>query len=484
MRKGTAIVLSWLLASAIALAQIAPSKQASGSITVAQGAVQLQTAGYASAGIQITGTFSQTLQFEGTTDGSTWAALSVTPSSSTTTTTSATSTGLWTASTAGLVGLRVRASAWVSGTAVVTIVGNQTGARAAGAGAGSITSIATTAPITGGTITSTGTIECATCGVTGTGLNQFASTTSAQLAGVLSDETGSGVAVFGTSPTLTTDVTVPLVIGGTTTTSPLTLKATSGVGTTGADVIVQSGNNGANELGRFYNAGQITLGAPCTATGCNSVPSFGVLLTPTGGNVNFVTDVFAAAVGGPTFIGRHARGSISSPAQTASGDNLWQLIGRGWNDTGPAWNTNNNGTITIQTTEAHTSTAQGTKILFGVTPNSSTTVATVLQLTTAGLQTGLGGSAITVANVGANSCGTSAASVAGNQSVGEVTVGATSGTQCRVAISQATATRFNGACSNQTTAALCRVVAVDTTHFDLIGAFTAGDVLAYAVMAR
>lgn len=35
-------------------------------------------------------------------------------------------------------------------------------------------------------------------------LSQFASTTSAQLAGVLSDETGSGAAVFGTSPTIAT----------------------------------------------------------------------------------------------------------------------------------------------------------------------------------------------------------------------------------------------------------------------------------------
>jgi hypothetical protein len=36
------------------------------------------------------------------------------------------------------------------------------------------------------------------------GLNQFAATTSAQLAGVLSDETGTGLAVFATSPTLVT----------------------------------------------------------------------------------------------------------------------------------------------------------------------------------------------------------------------------------------------------------------------------------------
>ena len=43
--------------------------------------------------------------------------------------------------------------------------------------------------------------------VTTTALSQFASTTSAQLAGVLSDETGSGVVVFGTSPAITTSLT-------------------------------------------------------------------------------------------------------------------------------------------------------------------------------------------------------------------------------------------------------------------------------------
>jgi len=43
-------------------------------------------------------------------------------------------------------------------------------------------------------------------GLTASGLNQFAATTSAQLAGVISDETGSGALVFAISPTLTTPV--------------------------------------------------------------------------------------------------------------------------------------------------------------------------------------------------------------------------------------------------------------------------------------
>lgn len=47
------------------------------------------------------------------------------------------------------------------------------------------------------------TVTCPTCGVTGSPLSQFAATTSAQLAGVISDETGTGALVFGTAPTIT-----------------------------------------------------------------------------------------------------------------------------------------------------------------------------------------------------------------------------------------------------------------------------------------
>lgn len=65
-----------------------------------------------------------------------------------------------------------------------------------GSGSGSVTNIATTTPITGGPITTTGTIACPTCGVTGSPLSQFAATSSAQLRGTLSDESGNGAALF------------------------------------------------------------------------------------------------------------------------------------------------------------------------------------------------------------------------------------------------------------------------------------------------
>jgi hypothetical protein len=108
-----------------------------------------------------------------------------------------------------------------------------------------------------------------TLATTSNKLSAFAATTSAELAGVISDETGSGSLVFGTSPTLVTptlgvatatSLISPSVYGGSSTTSALTLKSTSGVGTTNADIIFQVGNNGATEAMRVLNSGNVGIG--------------------------------------------------------------------------------------------------------------------------------------------------------------------------------------------------------------------------------
>jgi hypothetical protein len=83
--------------------------------------------------------------------------------------------------------------------------------------------------------------------------------TSAQLAAALTDETGTGVAVFGTAPTFTTSITDPLIIGGTATTSTLALRSTSGVGETGSDIVMQTGNNGGTECIRILNNGRVGI---------------------------------------------------------------------------------------------------------------------------------------------------------------------------------------------------------------------------------
>ena len=69
---------------------------------------------------------------------------------------------------------------------------------------GTVTSIATGTGLTGGTITGSGTISFSTAAV-GT---WAATPSSANLASAMTDETGSGSLVFGTSPTFTTSITV------------------------------------------------------------------------------------------------------------------------------------------------------------------------------------------------------------------------------------------------------------------------------------
>jgi hypothetical protein len=85
------------------------------------------------------------------------------------------------------------------------------------------------------------------------------------------------------------------------------------------------------------------------------------------------------------------------------------------------------------------------------------------------------GSGMGVANVGANSCGTSAATIVGNNNLFTFTVGATAGTQCRVAFTVTAANAWGAVCNDDTTTIAVRTTAVDTTHVDVIGTFTAGD---------
>jgi len=83
----------------------------------------------------------------------------------------------------------------------------------------------------------------------------------------------------------------------------------------------------------------------------------------------------------------------------------------------------------------------------------------------------------TVANIGANSCGTTAATITGNNSFSRTTVGATSGTACRVTFSSAWANAPACACNNEVTSNLCEVTLPTTAKVDLVGTFVAADTL-------
>lgn len=72
--------------------------------------------------VQLSGTFSGTISFEATVDGTNWVALAVKASSQTTATTlvvSSTAVGLFSGNASALKSVRARATAWSSGTATV-----------------------------------------------------------------------------------------------------------------------------------------------------------------------------------------------------------------------------------------------------------------------------------------------------------------------------------------------------------------------------
>ena len=74
-------------------------------------------------GVQLTGTFSGTLQFEVTIDGTNYVAILATNVTSGAISATTAGTGVFKFDVVGIIAARVRATAWTSGTATVTIAG-------------------------------------------------------------------------------------------------------------------------------------------------------------------------------------------------------------------------------------------------------------------------------------------------------------------------------------------------------------------------
>ena len=125
-----------------------------------------------------------------------------------------------------------------------------------------------------------------TLAVTGTGLQQFASTTSAQLAGVISDETGTGNLVFNNNPNFTNSVTTSSTTFAAFNTNATTVNAfgaatTLGLGATSGTTTI---NNGLDVAGNLSIGGLSDLTVSggtfnLANTGATTVNAFGAATT-------------------------------------------------------------------------------------------------------------------------------------------------------------------------------------------------------------
>ena len=89
----------------------------------------LSVRGLGGAALQLVGTWTGTVTFEGTVDGQTWVAFNMVPSNSATAASTSTSNGVWSANVAGFEAVRARFSTASSGTVAAHWQGTEAAGR-------------------------------------------------------------------------------------------------------------------------------------------------------------------------------------------------------------------------------------------------------------------------------------------------------------------------------------------------------------------
>jgi hypothetical protein len=132
---------------------------------------------------------------------------------------------------------------------------------------------------------------------------------------------------YSATPTVTS-LTAPTLIGGTGTTQTLTLKPTTGVGATGADIVFAVGNNGATEALRILNSGAVRFPNNVYFAGRNAANSADVNMFKVNASdqidVGAVMNTAAVNVGGAlTTTGANSITSSGSVSAAAAGYLNW-----------------------------------------------------------------------------------------------------------------------------------------------------------------
>jgi hypothetical protein len=177
-------------------------------------------------------------------------------------------------------------------------------------------SFAATTPIVVGFSGGTVTYSCPTCGVIGSPLSQFAATTSAQLRGVLSDETGTGAAVFQNGALGTATATSIAVGGATLGSNALAVTGTTSLGiTTGTSLALGGATIGSNALAV---TGSMSITGQITSTLAIGTAPFSVVSTTNVPNLN-ASSLNGATFANPGAIGGGTAGAGAFSTLSASG---------------------------------------------------------------------------------------------------------------------------------------------------------------------
>lgn len=187
------------------------------------------------------------------------------------------------------------------------------------------------------------------------------------------------------------------LIGGTGTTSALTLQTTTGVGTTGADIIFKGGNNGATELARVTNGGYLSIGAGATPefpltvnSAMNTGPAGTASIVVVGGDNKERIEIRSSGAD-PGYQGRRSAGTPGAPTATTA-DTYLTYLGGGGHD-GTTWS-GSRGLFGIKAAELFTPTSLGSYFVFETTATGSTTRSEKMRLSPTG-QLGIGTAAPT-----------------------------------------------------------------------------------------